>query len=242
MYTLLCLPPSHTDPHRPPHQAPISHSRFKGSCSLLLLLVGGSFDCVSDPKKIRSHLLSPAALHRYSKRLLWSAAASPVSFLKTFSSLAGSTALPSNIAYFGSSQEEDDLDEEENEEEEEVRNGGGVHLHSGGSSGQAPATSSCHSTPRKGKPPTRQPLNGHGKEGRRLIPMLIICLNPFVVQDGKSSRFIDVKCRKSPVRQRRFQPQRVFFKRRRGWKSYFRQERIREGPRSGRGGRMKGQR
>lgn len=77
---------------------------------------------------------------------------------------AGSPALPSNIAYFGSSQEEDDLDEEENEEEEEVvRNGGGLHLHS-----QAPAasSSSCHSTPRKGKPPARQPLNGHGKDRR----------------------------------------------------------------------------
>lgn len=52
-----------------------------------------------------------------------------------------------------------------------MRNGGGVHLHSGGSS-QAPAASSCHSTPRKGKPPTRQPLNGHGKEGGRLTLLL----------------------------------------------------------------------
>lgn len=83
---------------------------------------------------------------------------------------AGSSALPSNISYFGSSQEEDDLDEEEPEEEEELRNGGGVHLHSGGGGGQAPAASSCHSTPRKGKPPTRQPLNGHGKERARLVP------------------------------------------------------------------------
>lgn len=80
----------------------------------------------------------------------------------------GSSALPSNIAYFGSSQEEDDLDEEENEEEEEVRNGGGIYLHSGGGScSQALAASSCHSTPRKGKPPSRQPLNGHGKERAR---------------------------------------------------------------------------
>lgn len=84
---------------------------------------------------------------------------------------AGSSALPSTVAYFGSSQEEDELDEEEHEEEEEVRNGGGVHLHSGGSGSQAPAASSCHSTPRKGKPPTRQPLNGHGKERARVIPL-----------------------------------------------------------------------
>lgn len=85
---------------------------------------------------------------------------------------AGSSALPSTVAYFGSSQEEDELDEEEHEEEEEVRNGGGVHLHGGGGGSQAPAASSCHSTPRKGKPPTRQPLNGHGKERARVIPLL----------------------------------------------------------------------
>uniref|UniRef100_A0AAQ5Z6S9 Protein Jumonji n=1 Tax=Amphiprion ocellaris TaxID=80972 RepID=A0AAQ5Z6S9_AMPOC len=68
----------------------------------------------------------------------------------TFLCLRGSSALPSNMAYFGSSQEEDDLEEEEEEEEDEVRNG---------------ASSSCHSTPRKGKLPARQPLNGHGKDG-----------------------------------------------------------------------------
>lgn len=80
---------------------------------------------------------------------------------------SGSSALPSNMAYFGSSQEEEDLEEEEDEEEEEVRNGGGVHSYGGGSSSQAPASSSCHSTPRKGKLPARQPLNGHGKDGSR---------------------------------------------------------------------------
>uniref|UniRef100_A0A3B5MTM6 Protein Jumonji n=1 Tax=Xiphophorus couchianus TaxID=32473 RepID=A0A3B5MTM6_9TELE len=67
----------------------------------------------------------------------------------TFLCLRGSSALPSNMAYFGSSQEEEDLEEEEDEEEEEVRN--------------TSASSSCNSTPRKGKLPTRQPLNGHGK-------------------------------------------------------------------------------
>uniref|UniRef100_A0A665UGF9 Protein Jumonji n=1 Tax=Echeneis naucrates TaxID=173247 RepID=A0A665UGF9_ECHNA len=71
----------------------------------------------------------------------------------TFLCLRGSSALPSNMAYFGSSQEEEDL-EEEDEEEEEVRN--------------ASASSSCHSTPRKGKLPTRQPLNGHGKDMTRV--------------------------------------------------------------------------
>uniref|UniRef100_A0A3B5AXX2 Protein Jumonji n=1 Tax=Stegastes partitus TaxID=144197 RepID=A0A3B5AXX2_9TELE len=70
----------------------------------------------------------------------------------TFLCLRGSSALPSNMAYFGSSQEEEDLEEEEEEEEDEVRNG-------------ASASSSCHSTPRKGKLPARQPLNGHGKDG-----------------------------------------------------------------------------
>lgn len=71
------------------------------------------------------------------------------------------------MAYFGSSQEEEDLDEEDDEEEEEVRNGGGVHSHGAGSSSQASASSSCHSTPRKGKLPARQPLNGHGKDKTR---------------------------------------------------------------------------
>lgn len=71
------------------------------------------------------------------------------------------------MAYFGSSQEEEDLEEDDEEEEEEVRNGGGIHSHSGGSNSQASASSSCHSTPRKGKLPARQPLNGHGKDGTK---------------------------------------------------------------------------
>lgn len=76
---------------------------------------------------------------------------------------SGSSALPSNMAYFGSSQEEEDLEEEEDEEEEEVRNSAGVHTQGAGGSSQASASSSCNSTPRKGKLPARQPLNGHGK-------------------------------------------------------------------------------
>uniref|UniRef100_A0A8C9X3V8 Protein Jumonji n=1 Tax=Sander lucioperca TaxID=283035 RepID=A0A8C9X3V8_SANLU len=82
----------------------------------------------------------------------------------TFLCLRGSSALPSNMAYFGSSQEEEDLEDDDEEEEEELRNGGGIHSHSGGSNSQASASSSCHSTPRKGKLPARQPLNGHGKD------------------------------------------------------------------------------
>ncbi|XP_068189388.1 protein Jumonji [Antennarius striatus] len=91
----------------------------------------------------------------------------------TFLCLRGSSALPSNMAYFGSSQEEEDLEEEEDGEEEEMRNGSGVHSHSGGSSSQVSASSSCHSTPRKGRIPTRQPLNGHvfhSKAGTRESP------------------------------------------------------------------------
>lgn len=75
----------------------------------------------------------------------------------TFLCLRGSSALPSNMAYFGGSQEEDDLEEEELEEEEEVKYG----VSSGAGSGPASASSSCHSTPRKGRLPGRQPLNGH---------------------------------------------------------------------------------
>lgn len=92
----------------------------------------------------------------------------------TFLCLRGSSALPNNMAYFGSSQEEEDLEEEE-EEEEEVRNSSGVHTHGAGGSSQASASSSCNSTPRKGKLPARQPLNGHvfnnhGKAGTRESP------------------------------------------------------------------------
>ncbi|XP_029022751.1 protein Jumonji isoform X2 [Betta splendens] len=94
----------------------------------------------------------------------------------TFLCLRGSSALPNNMAYFGSSQEEDDLEEEDEEEEEEVRNGGGgVHSHGAGSGSQASTSSSCHSTPCKGRPATRQPLNGHvfnshGRAGTRESP------------------------------------------------------------------------
>ncbi|XP_010783002.1 protein Jumonji isoform X2 [Notothenia coriiceps] len=92
----------------------------------------------------------------------------------TFLCLRGSAALPSNMAYFGSSQEEEDLEDDEGEEVEEVRNGG-IYSHGWGSYSQAEATSSCHSTPRKGKLPGRQPLNGHvfhshGKAGTRESP------------------------------------------------------------------------
>lgn len=74
----------------------------------------------------------------------------------TFLCLRGSSALPSNMAYFGSSQEEGDLDEEEQEEEEELKT-----QPDRAGSGNASASSSCHSTPRKGRLPARQPLNGH---------------------------------------------------------------------------------
>ncbi|KAM8840878.1 protein Jumonji isoform 2-T2 [Spinachia spinachia] len=94
----------------------------------------------------------------------------------TFLCLRGSSALPSNMAYFGSSQEEEDLVDDEEEEAEETRNGGGIHSHGGGSNSQVSASSSsCHSTPRKGKLPARQPLNGHvfnshGKAASRESP------------------------------------------------------------------------
>ncbi|XP_077599970.1 protein Jumonji [Stigmatopora nigra] len=75
----------------------------------------------------------------------------------TFLCLRGSPALPNNMAYFGSSQEDDDLGEAEDERDDQLRNGG--HLHGVACGGHA--SSSCHSTPRKGKPIIRQPLNGH---------------------------------------------------------------------------------
>ncbi|XP_061764467.1 protein Jumonji isoform X1 [Nerophis ophidion] len=91
----------------------------------------------------------------------------------TFLCLRGSPALPNNMSYFGSSQEEEDLGEDEEEEEEDVRNGGGA-IHSHGAYSQASASSSsCHSTPRKGKPPTRlngHVFNNHGKASTRESP------------------------------------------------------------------------
>ncbi|XP_061109747.1 protein Jumonji isoform X1 [Conger conger] len=65
----------------------------------------------------------------------------------TFLCLRGSAALPSNMAYFGSSQDEDELEDEE--ECEEAKPAACV-----------PSTS-CQSTPRKGKPPGRPAINGH---------------------------------------------------------------------------------
>ncbi|MCJ8749559.1 hypothetical protein PDJAM_G00177670 [Pangasius djambal] len=69
----------------------------------------------------------------------------------TFLCLRGSPALPSNMAYFGSSQDEDELEDDEECEEEKP---------------PSVASTSCQSTPRKGKPPGRlngQVFNGHTK-------------------------------------------------------------------------------
>ncbi|KAB5517752.1 hypothetical protein PHYPO_G00170790 [Pangasianodon hypophthalmus] len=69
----------------------------------------------------------------------------------TFLCLRGSPALPSNMAYFGSSQDEDELEDDEECEEEKP---------------PSVASTSCQSTPRKGKPPGRlngQVFNGHNK-------------------------------------------------------------------------------
>lgn len=110
---------------------------------------------------------------------------------------SGSSALPSNMAYFGSSQEEEDLEDEEDLEEEEVRNGGGVHSHGGGSSSQASASSSCHSTPRKGKLPARQPLNGHGKDWPYfLLPTHFFCLHTL---DSQFYSYIEYRVNSCPT-------------------------------------------
>uniref|UniRef100_A0A8C7I7L7 Protein Jumonji n=1 Tax=Oncorhynchus kisutch TaxID=8019 RepID=A0A8C7I7L7_ONCKI len=66
----------------------------------------------------------------------------------TFLCLRGLSALPSNMAYFGSSQDEDELDDDE-EEYEDVKPDISV------------ASTSCQSTPRKGKPPGKHAVNGH---------------------------------------------------------------------------------
>ncbi|XP_036421874.1 protein Jumonji isoform X1 [Colossoma macropomum] len=63
----------------------------------------------------------------------------------------GSPALPSSMAYFGSSQDEDELEDDEECEEQKP---------------PCVASTSCQSTPRKGKPPGKlngQVFNGHTK-------------------------------------------------------------------------------
>ncbi|KAI7799134.1 putative protein Jumonji [Triplophysa rosa] len=67
----------------------------------------------------------------------------------TFICLRGSSALPGNVAYFGSSQDEEDLDDEDEIEEEKP---------------PSVASTSCQSTPKKGKPTGKINgfvLNGH---------------------------------------------------------------------------------
>ncbi|CAL8396777.1 unnamed protein product, partial [Gadus morhua 'NCC'] len=77
----------------------------------------------------------------------------------TFLCLRGSPALPSHMAYFGSSQDEEDLEDNCGETREEpVRKS---HYHGNGPYASYTSSSSCQSTPRKGKTPGRQPLNGH---------------------------------------------------------------------------------
>ncbi|XP_072561486.1 protein Jumonji isoform X2 [Paramormyrops kingsleyae] len=65
----------------------------------------------------------------------------------TFLCLRDSVALPSSMAYLGSSQDEDELEDED--ETEDARTEASV------------ASASCPCTPRKGKPPGKQALNGH---------------------------------------------------------------------------------
>ncbi|KAM9419343.1 protein Jumonji-like isoform 2-T2 [Salvelinus alpinus] len=74
----------------------------------------------------------------------------------TFLCLRGSSALPSNMAYFGTSQDEDALDDEE--EYEDVKPDVSV------------ASTSCQSTPRKGKPQGKHTVNGHVLNGPSKAP------------------------------------------------------------------------
>ena len=66
-----------------------------------------------------------------------------------FSNLPGSPALPNSMVYFGSSQDEEDV-EEEDDETEDVK------------TATNNASSSCQSTPRKGKT-HKHVHNGHGR-------------------------------------------------------------------------------
>lgn len=67
----------------------------------------------------------------------------------SFLNLPGSPALPNSMVYFGSSQDEEDVEEEDDETED-------VKIATNN------ASSSCQSTPRKGKTP-KHVHNGHGR-------------------------------------------------------------------------------
>ncbi|KAK3551422.1 hypothetical protein QTP70_017307 [Hemibagrus guttatus] len=72
----------------------------------------------------------------------------------TFLCLRGSSALPSNMKYFGSAHEDEDADEEEEEEEEEEENERKKPSASN-------ITASCQVTPRRSKAPSRVIANGN---------------------------------------------------------------------------------
>ncbi|XP_058254533.1 protein Jumonji isoform X3 [Hemibagrus wyckioides] len=72
----------------------------------------------------------------------------------TFLCLRGSSALPSNMKYFGSAHEDEDADEEEEEEEEEEENERKKQSASN-------ITASCQVTPRRSKAPSRVIANGN---------------------------------------------------------------------------------
>ncbi len=70
-------------------------------------------------------------------------------FCLSLSPLSGSQALPSNMANFGCSQDEEDLEDEDEIEEKPP----------------SVASTSCQSTPKKGKPSSK--INGFGKNNEQ---------------------------------------------------------------------------
>lgn len=77
------------------------------------------------------------------------------------STLPGSPALPNSMVYFGSSQDEEDV-EEEDDETEDVK------------AAANNASSSCQSTPRKGKT-HKHVHNGHGRSTFDLGQKMLEC-------------------------------------------------------------------
>lgn len=88
------------------------------------------------------------------------------------SSAPGSSALPSNMKYFGSAHEDEDADEEEEEEEEEEENEQKKPSASN-------ITASCQATPRRSKAPSRVITNGNGTfSSSSLVSFFLLYLFP----------------------------------------------------------------
>ncbi|XP_028836365.1 protein Jumonji isoform X1 [Denticeps clupeoides] len=84
----------------------------------------------------------------------------------TFLCLRGTSALPSNMTYFGGAQDDADAQEEEDEDDEDQ------------DAAASEVSTSCQSTPRKNKPSGKLIANGHVFNGQRAMAIKEVTLRP----------------------------------------------------------------